>query len=276
MTELGIVDIREIIRTIKSVHDYDFSNYALTSLKQRLERLMNNSGITSADGLIKKISQDPAFMDVLLYETSVPSTEMFRDPSLWRWLREVYFPEVLDKNIGKFKIWLPNCVSGGELYSLAILMSEMGLTDKVQITATYFSDKMAEILKNGSYDTKKLEVSEENYKRANGAKELSAYYRTDKTGIIRNTSLIANVEFRKLNINFDNAPQNIKLILYRNQLIYYNPTQQEKVLQRLHGILSVSGHLVLGIRERISGISASREFEIINETESVYRKRMLN
>lgn len=276
MTELGIVDIREIIRTVKSVHDYDFSNYALTSLKQRLERVMNNYGMASADSLIKKITHEPAFFDVFLYEISVSSTEMFRDPSLWRWLREVYFPEALDKNIGKFKIWLPDCVSGGELYSLAILMSEMGLTDKVQITATYISDKVLEILKNGSYDTKKLEVSEENYKRANGARELSAYYRTDKTGIVRNTSLLANVELRKLNINFDNAPQNIKLILFRNHLIYYNPTQQEKVLQMLHGSLSVSGHLVLGIRERISGISASREFEIINETESVYRKRMLN
>lgn len=276
MTELGIVDIREIIRTVKSVHDYDFSNYALTSLKQRLERVMNNYGMLSADGLIKKITHEPAFFDVFLYEISVSSTEMFRDPSLWRWLREVYFPETLDKNIGKFKIWLPDCVSGGELYSLAILMSEMGLTDKVQITATYISDKVLEILKNGSYDTKKLEVSEENYKRANGARELSAYYRTDKTGIIRNTSLLANVELRKLNINFDNAPQNIKLILFRNHLIYYNPTQQEKVLQMLHGSLSVSGHLVLGIRERISGISASRDFEIINEAESVYRKRMLN
>jgi len=276
MTELGIVDIREIIRTVKSVHDYDFSNYALTSLKQRLERVMNNYGMTSADSLIKKITHEPAYFDVFLYEISVSSTEMFRDPSLWRWLREVYFPEVLDKNIGKFKIWLPDCVSGGELYSLAILMSEMGLTDKVQITATYISDKVLDILKTGYYDTKKLEVSEENYKRANGANELSAYYRTDKTGIVRNTSLIANVELRKLNINFDNAPQNIKLILFRNHLIYYNPTQQEKVLQMLHGSLSVSGHLMLGIRERISGISASREFEIVNETESVYRKRMLN
>ena len=276
MTELGIVDIREIIRTVKSVHDYDFSNYALTSLKQRLERLMNNYGMTSADSLIKKLTHEPPFFDAFLYEISVSSTEMFRDPSLWRWLREVYFPEALDKNIGKFKIWLPNCVSGGELYSLAILLNEMGLTDKVQITATYTSDKVAVILKNGSYDPKKLEVSEENYKRANGAKELSAYYRTDKTGIVRDTSLIANAEFRKVNINFDNAPQNIKLILFRNHLIYYNPTQQDKVLQMLHGSLSASGHLVLGIREKISGLSASREFEIINETESVYRKRMLN
>lgn len=275
MTELGIVDIREIIKIIKSVHNLDFSNYALTSLKQRLERIMGMYAIGSADGLIRKISGDSSFLDTLLCEIPVPSTEMFRDPSLWRWLREVYFPEVMERNIGKFKIWLPACVSGGELYSLAILLTEMGLLDAVQIIATYNSDRIAEILKGGTYDPKKLDVSQENYKRANGSKELNNYYKTDKNAVIRDTSLIAGVEFRKISFDFDNTPQNIKLILFRNSLIYYNPTYQDKVLQVLYGSLSVSGHLVLGIRERISGINTSREFETINEAESVYRKKML-
>jgi chemotaxis protein methyltransferase CheR len=276
MTELGIVDIREIIRTINSVYNYDFSNYALTSLKQRFERLMGLYSLSSTENLIRKINQEPAFLDTLLYEIAVPSTEMFRDPSLWRWLREECFPEVQEKNIGKFKIWLPACVSGGELFSLAILLSEMGISDKVQIIATYTSDKIADVLKSGRYDLKKLEVSQENYKRFNGSKDLSSYYKTDKSYIIRDLSLIANVEFRKISIGFDNAPQNIKLILFRNSLIYFNPAQQDRILQLLHASLSVSGHLVLGIRERISGITSSREFELINDAESVYRKRMLN
>jgi len=237
---------------------------------------MSTYSISSFESLIKKINSESEFLDTILYETAVPSTEMFRDPSLWRWLREVYFPDTVDRNTGRFKIWLPACVSGGELFSLTILLSELGLSDKVQITATYSSDKILEYIKKGTYDPKKLEVSEENYKRANGSRELADYYRTDKNNIIRDTSLIANVEFRKLNVNFDNVPQNIKLILFRNNLIYYNPTQQDKILQLLYGSLSVSGHLVLGIRERVSGVSTSREFEVVNEAESVYRKRMLN
>jgi chemotaxis protein methyltransferase CheR len=276
MTELGIVDIREIIRAINTAYSYDFSNFALTSLKQRFERLMGISGLSSVEGLIKKIINEPDFIDTLLYEIAVPSTEMFRDPSLWRWLREEYFQETQVKSAGKFKIWLPACVSGGELYSLAILLREMGLSDKVQITATYTSDKIAETLKSGRYDLKKLDASEENYKRFNGSRELSSYYKTDKNCIIRDITLIANVEFRRLNFSFDNAPYNIKLILFRNNLIYYNPAQQDRILQMLHESLSVSGHLVLGIRERKSGVNSSREFEIINEAESVYRKRMLN
>lgn len=274
MAELGIVDIREIIRVIKSVNNYDFSSHALTSFKQRLERLMGLHSIASAEGLIRKIQENSEFFDTFLYEICVPSSEMFRDPSLWRWLREDFFPNMVDKPSGRPKIWFPSCVSGGELYSLAILLSEMGMLDKVQVTATALSDKSIAQIRTGCYDLKKLEVSQENYKRFNGSKDLSFYYKPEKDCIVRNTSLIENVEFRKLNINFDFSPQNVKLILFRNNLIYYNPSLQDRILQILHRSLSAGGYLILGIRERVSGIYASREFELINETESIYRKKI--
>ena len=72
-----------------------------------------------------------------------------------------------------------------------------------------------------------MEVSQENYKRFNGRRNYQLITNNEKDYIIRDIALTANVEFRKLNINFDNAPQNVKLILFRNSLIYYNPTHQE-------------------------------------------------
>jgi chemotaxis protein methyltransferase CheR len=276
MPELGIVDIREIIRALKSDYEFDFGNYALTSFKQRLERIMILYNISSSERLIGKFRDESGFFDIFLHELTVPATEMFRDPSLWRWLREEYFPAVLDKNTVKFKIWLPGCASGAELYSLIILLWESGWLDRVQIIASCLSDKSIETIKTGCYDLKKIEVSEENYKRFNGSEELSTYYKTDRNCAFRDTGLIKNVEFKKLNVNFDNAPQNIKLILFRNSMIYYNPPQQEKILKTIYDSLSVSGHLIIGIREKISGVSIGYDFEVVNETESVYRKRLLN
>jgi len=273
MIELGIVDIREINKAIKSVCNFDFANYALTSFKQRLERIMKLYNIGTADSFIIKLQNEPDFLDIFLYEISVPSTEMFRDPSLWRWLREEFLPQSVQRNIGKFKIWLPQCVSGGELFSLVILLKEIDLLNNVQIIATSFSDKSIEFIRNGYYDLKKIEVSDENYRRFNGSRELSAYYKTDRNMALRDTSLIEDVEFKKLSINFDNAPYNNKLILFRNNLIYFNPSYQDRVVSMLYQSLSVSGYLILGIRERIPSISASREFELVNETESIFRRK---
>lgn len=275
MTELGIVDIREIIRAIKSFYDYDFGNFALTSFKQRLERLMIRNNLSNADSLIKKLRDEPDFFDIFLYEISVPSTEMFRDPSLWRWLREDLLPSSIEKNIGKFKIWLPNCVSGGELFSLMILLSELGLTDKVSLIASAFSNKSIEIIREGHYDLKKIEVSTENYIRANGSAAFTDYYTLDRYYAFRDTSLVRNIEFNKLNIHLDNAPSNVKLILFRNNLIYYNPTLQDRILAVLNDSLSASGILIIGIKEKISGFASGKDFDIVNEAESVYKKRII-
>ena len=275
MTELGIVDIREIIRAIKSFYDYDFGNFALTSFKQRLERLMIQNNLSNADSLIKKLRDEPDFFDIFLYEISVPSTEMFRDPSLWRWLREDLLPSSIEKSIGKYKIWLPNCVSGGELFSLMILLSELGLTDKVSVAASAFSNRSIEIIREGHYDLKKIEVSTENYIRANGSAAFTDYYKLDRYYAFRDTSLIRNIEFNKLNIHLDNAPANIKLILFRNNLIYFNPTLQDRILTVLNNSLSASGILIIGIKEKISGFASGKDFDIVNEAESVYKKRII-
>jgi hypothetical protein len=56
MIELGIVDIREIIRLINKNYNFDFSNFALTSLKYRLEHVIAKNNLTSPESLFRKLS----------------------------------------------------------------------------------------------------------------------------------------------------------------------------------------------------------------------------
>jgi chemotaxis protein methyltransferase CheR len=274
MTEIGIVDIREIIKQILNNYGYDFSEYALTSFKHRLEKSIIKNNLDSVESLLKKLKSDKDFFDIFLHEISVPSTEMFRDPSLWRWLRDELFCNINEKNLNRFKIWLPNSVSGGELYSLAILLKEINMLDKVQIISSSISDKSIEFIKEGSCELKKVEVSVENYVRFKGDKDFSDYYRFDKYFAFRDISLIKDVEFVKQNINFDNSPMNIKLILFRNSLIYFNPSLQEKILKIMYNSLSATGYLILGIKEKIKNMNSSSGFEPVNELEGVYKRKI--
>ncbi len=274
MTELGIVDIREIIKNILSKYGYDFSDYALTSFKHRLEKIIIKNNLSSVESLLKKLKNNKDFFDIFLHEISVPSTEMFRDPSLWRWLRDELFKGINDKNLNRFKIWFPNSVSGGELYSLAILLKEINILDKVQIISSSISDKSIEYIKEGRCELKKIEVSAENYIRFKGDRDFSDYYRLDRYYAFTDTSLIKDVEFQKQNINFDNSPMNTKLILFRNSLIYFNPSLQEKILQIMHDSLSASGYLILGIKEKIKNMNSNNEFEPVNELEGVYKRKI--
>jgi len=67
---------------------------------------------------------------------------------------------------------------------------------------------------------------------------------------------------------------NTKLILFRNSLIYFNPSLQEKILQIMHDSLSASGYLILGIKEKIKNMNSSNKFEPINELEGVYKRKI--
>ena len=275
MVELGIVDIREIIRIIQKVHKFDFSNFALTSFKYNLEKVIAKNGLLTIGNLFRKISEESEFFDTFLNDFFVPSTEMFRDPSLWRWLRESYFPNLSERHLDSFKIWLPQCVSGAELYTLCILLKEMKLLDRVKIYASVYSKKSIEYIKEGNYPVKKLEVSIENYKRFKGISEFDAYYSMVNNEVIRDASLISSVKFIQDDFYFSNAPQNVKLILFRNALIYYNPSFQNKVLEIMNKTLSASGSLIIGVMEDIKPTNAiGASFELLNNSESVYKRKL--
>ncbi len=275
MAELGIVDIREIIRVIKKVYDYDFSSFALTSFKYSLERVILKNGLHNAETLYRKLSEDKHFFDVFLYDIFTPSTEMFRDPSLWRWLREEYFPGIPERHFDNFKIWIPQCVSGAELYTIIILLKEINLLEKVKITATVYTDRNLDYIKSGKYQMKKLEISKENYKRFQGQESFDKYYSISGNDVTREPSLIENVNFIKDDITFSNAPQNVKLILFRNVMIYYNPSLQAQALKTMYSSLSASGSLIIGLKESIKPPNVSiPAFEIVNSNEGVYKRKL--
>lgn len=275
MVELGIVDIREIIRLIKSTQGFDFSTYSLTSLKYRLEKVIAKNSLSSPEALIRKLSDEPGFFDEFMHDVSVPSTEMFRDPSVWRWLREVYFPSLEEKHLLNFKIWLPFCVSGCELYSLTILLREINLLDKVKIIATTYSNKSIEYIRSGEYPLKKIEVSSENYTRYQGENALDDYYTPEKYSVRRDTSLIEGVEFIRDDHEYTRAPKNVKLILMRNVCIYFNPKMQDRIHMKMHETLSGYGNMIIGLKERIKASNTNKPlFDIVEENESVYKKRL--
>jgi len=230
--------------------------------------------LSNVGSLIKKVNNNPEFFDIFLHEISVPSTEMFRDPSLWRWLRDEFFTKTSEKTLSRFRIWVANSVSGGELYSLAILLKEIDILHKVQIISSSYSNKSIEYIKKGRYDLKKIELSLENYKRFQGTKDFSNYYRLDRYYAFRDPSLIKNVEFKKQNINFDNSPTNVKLILFRNSLIYVNPSLQERTLQSMYEKLSAAGLLIVGTREIVKLPNNDNAFEAANKSEGVFKKKL--
>jgi chemotaxis protein methyltransferase CheR len=270
--EIGIVETRNIVRVLKEYHNLDFSNHALTSFKRRLEKTILVNNLKSADNLLLRLSDDKNFINKFLQDIAIESTEMFRDPSLWRWLRDDFFPQQFKPNL-RYKIWLPDCVSGDELYTLCIVLLENGWLDKATIIASAIVEEQIEAIKSGMLRFKKIDISNENYKRYNGLRNFADYYNLEDNIAYRDKSLIDRVEFVKHNITHDPPQKDVKLIIFRNHLINYNPSLQTKVLAKLHESLSYGGHLIAGAKENIEGFTKETEFTLVNKNENIFKKR---
>jgi chemotaxis protein methyltransferase CheR len=271
--EIGIVDSKKIINVIKEKYNYDFSNYAPTAYKRRLIKFINSHNFNSIKDFTIRLEEDPRIFESLYEEIFVDETEMFRDPSLWRELRERYFPELIGNR--DLKIWVIGSTTGEDLFTITIVLSEIGLLNNVKIIASVPTEKRIEQIKaGGAYDHKKMEVGEANYLRFFGKHNFSKYYKMQNNKAYFNQDLLKNVEFSKYNIVSDDIFSTFKLVFCRNQLIYFNSNLHEKISNKLYDSLMPGGYLILGSKESLDNFSVDRKLNLVNKIEKVYKRRL--
>lgn len=267
---LGIIEYRNIVKTINETWDIDFGNYAFTSFCGRVEKVIRNYNLNGADDLVERIKDDNRFFDIFINALAVDETEMFRDPALWRELRDTIIPKII--STGDNRIWMPSITSGEELYSLLIVLNELKLTQKIQVLCTSFTQQHIDDFKRGTYSLKKMEINNANYKRYKGKFQLSNYYTIQNNEAKMDEKLFDCVEFKVHNLFKDKLPGKIKLLVYRNRMIYFNKKLQCEVINLLHQSLLPGGHFVIGIKENIDTCNADKKFILVNATERIYKK----
>ena len=272
MQEIELVEIKHLTTAIKERYNYDFSNYALTSFKRRIIRILELERLPSVDALIKRIVADQDYFNYIVCEITVNVTEMFRDPSFWRILRDKVVPNLL-LNQEKISIWHAGCSSGEEVYSMAILLHEMGILEKSKIYATDIDRAVLARAKSGKVALKNMDLNEKNYIRFQGPKQLSDYFKPDGKGsAIIDPSLLQNVIWREHDLVQGMAFNKFDMVLCRNVMIYFNQNLQNRVVNLLHDSLFKYGYLCIGSKESIIWCERANRFIAANQEERIYKK----
>ncbi len=271
MQEIHIVDIRRLTEVIKSRYGYDFTNYAISSFKRRILRILELYRFNSVESLAKRINDDPAFFEEFVSEITVNVTEMFRDPSFWRILRDKVIPNIL-LNHKKVSIWHAGCSSGEEVYSMAILLKEMGILENARIIATDIDDQILERAKSGVYTQKNMEINEKNYVRFRGKNELNKYFEARNGLAYMDKSLVRDVSWRRHDLVNGIVFNKFDIVLCRNVMIYFNQNLQNEVLKKLHESLFKYGYLAIGSKESLIWCEIANKFIVVNNEEKIYKK----
>ena len=271
MQEIQIIDIRKLTETIRDLYGFDFTNYAMSSFKRRVHRVLELYRLGSVDQLIRKISENQEFFEEFISEITVNVTEMFRDPSFWRELRENVIPNIL-LNHNKISIWHAGCSSGEEVYSMAILLKEMGILDNARIVATDIDDVILKNAETAVYSVKNMELNEKNYIRFRGTGNFHDYYEVKNGKAYMDKSLVKDVSFRNHDLVNGVVFSKFDLVLCRNVMIYFNQTLQNQVLISLHEGIFKYGYLAIGSKESLIWCDIANKFLVVNNEEKIHKK----
>lgn len=277
---VSLEEVNRFIDTIKSVSTYDFSDYSERSFRRRIDKVLNDNRM-SVDEVINKMTKDKEFLESIIRDITVNTTELFRDPELWITLKYRILPK-FRKNKSIF-IWHAGCSSGQEIYSMLILLAELDLFEKAKVFATDINTEMLEKAKEGEYryrfNLQYLDnfdkVIKENPYNYEDVKEVpyEKYFDIDKTqdSIRMKKFMRDKTVFRKHDLVNDKNIfySKFDIIFCRNVIIYFNNSLQNKVLELFSNNLYRDGYMILGAHESILG-PVSNNFE---RTKGVYKKK---
>lgn len=257
-------DINLVIDVIKSNSPYDFSNYSVKSFTRRIEKALIDFRL-DINKLILRIKKNPEFVEKLVKNITVNTTELFRDPKVWQTLRY----RVLNKlsSNRKINIWHAGSSTGQEVYSMLILLNEMGLLEKANVFATDLNTDVLNKAKAGEYTYRFNLEYFDNFNKVirenpfNFEEFVDIPY--DKYFDINIINDIIKVKdflkkkpvWFKHDLVTDGNIFNTKfdLILCRNVLIYFNTDLQNHVINTFYQSLFRKGILLIGLHESILG-----------------------
>lgn len=257
---------------MKEFSGRDMRGYATSSLKRRLISVLIKNSLDNIDQLIEKVKTDSTFRASLVEALSVYTTEMFRDPTFWKVLREKVLPEISIND--SFNIWHAGSSIGYEIFSMLIVLEELGILEKAKIFATDVSPKAIKSSKSGLVVKDNFPQYLDNYKVSGGAKEFEKYFdEFDNRNLIFRPDLISKVNFKLHDLVNGGLFFKFDLILCRNVLIYFNSNLQRKVFELFHKSLFHKGFLAIGSKESfIWGNDIFSSYAIYDETEKIIRK----
>lgn len=269
--EIFELEVELLLEGIFQRYRADFRGYARASIHRRMQQALGKLGFASVSALQEKVLSDHETFDALLQYLTVPTTEMFRDPEYFLYLRREVVP--LLATYPSIKVWVAGCSTGEEAYSMAILFFEEKLLDRTLFYATDINPRSLKRAQEGIYPLESLRKHAQNYQEAGGTLDFSSYYQTGYGAAVFARRLSERIVFADHSLATDNVFAEVQLISCRNVLIYFDRALQNRAFGLFYDSLGHRGFLGLGDKETPRFSNFEGHFEEIAPGHRIYRKR---
>ena len=262
--EVADKDIQSFQKAIRDHSEFDFTSYSPTSLRRRLTRILLEYD-TDMEHLTDRMKSDSEFLKRTVEKITVHTTELFRDPDVWKEISTRLLPSWKDK--AEIHIWHSGCSTGQEIYSMMMVLDDQGMLGKSHIYGSDLSESVMGIASRGVYKYSFNQSYLENFDAVllggNGEvnpkqkKHRNKYFEVDEAHdeIRMHKFLCSKPVYKKLDLVKDPNFFLVKfdLIVCRNVIIYFNNELQDRVFDLFYNNLHDNGVLLLGVHESIMG-----------------------
>lgn len=264
------VELHLLLEALNRIYHYDFRGYSMASIKRRLSQARAAFGCRTLSQLQERALHDPSVLPRLLGYLTVQVSEMFRDPGLFRALREQVVPHL--KTYPSLKVWVAGCSTGEELYSLAILFREEGLEQRTMFYATDINTDALKKAEAGVYDLGRMAQFTRNHHLSGGACSLSEYYTAAYDAAVLDKTLRRRTVFSDHSLVTDSVFAEVHLVSCRNVLIYFDRPLQDRAVGLFKEALVRKGFLMVGAKESLRFNAHAAAFTEWLPRERIYQK----
>jgi chemotaxis protein methyltransferase CheR len=188
------------------------------------ERIERVASATELAGLIRR---DTRARERFRRAVAVSHSGFFRDPEQFAVLEARVLPRMLE-HAGRVRAWSAGCANGLELWSLAVVLTRLGVLDGGDLLGSDLLEENVAVARAGVHDA--VEVA---------------------------PALRSRVRWERRDLVNDPPPSGrFDLVLCRNVAIYLEPGAKARLHRMLAGALAAGGVLVLGRSERLSDPAA--------------------
>jgi chemotaxis protein methyltransferase CheR len=265
------LDLDGLLDAIYRVYHYDFRCYSEASLRRRVRSAQIHFRCDTIARLQERVIREPQLFAEMLRFLTVQVSDMFRDPSYFKALRDTVVPYL--KTYASLKIWIAGCATGEEAYSMAIVLDEEGLLERSLIYATDINPESLRVAEDGVYAYDRFVKFSENHRLSGGRTSLADYYSAAYGGAVLDRRLKKAIVFSDHSLATDTVFAETQLVSCRNVLIYFERELQERAIGVLRESLCRRGFLGLGLKETLRFTNEAEGFTEMVPDARIYQKR---
>ncbi|HEY9722412.1 MAG TPA: protein-glutamate O-methyltransferase CheR [Oscillatoriaceae cyanobacterium] len=222
---------------------FDLDAYKPRQIERRITALMARANMPTLDAFHAQLAADPGRLRDFVDGLMINVTEFLRDAEHFDRLRTDVLPDLLAR-FERLRVWSAGCSVGAELYSVGMLLSELGVLDRAELVGTDLDRGAIERAHEGVYSAYETQGLSDD--------QLARYFSPEGPGHrFENAAIRERCAFSRHNLLEDPPLEACQLILCRNVVIYLSDFSKRRLYARLHEALAPGGILFVGKTERI-------------------------